>query len=100
MAAESEVTHELLMRRWREQDGKCAITGIPMTHIQGQGKGVYTNVTIDRIDNAIGYTESNVRLVCKAANWMKSVMSDEEMMVWASRILNGPLVKNPIQSGL
>lgn len=64
-----------------------------MTMQQGAGRKIFTNVSIDRIDNDFGYTPDNVRLVCKAVNYMKHSMTDQEMMQWAALILNGPLAQ-------
>ncbi len=85
------ITHEFLELLWEKQGGRCAVTQVPMTHIQGEGYGVMTNVTIDRIDNSIGYVPDNVRLVCRAVNYMKASMSDAEMVQWAAMILRGPI---------
>lgn len=93
LAAESQVTPEILWDLWQKQEGRCAITGVPMTHLLGHGMRMLTNVTIDRIDSDKGYTEDNIRLACKAANWMKNQMTDRELLQWAALILNGPLAK-------
>lgn len=66
-----------------------------MTHIQGKGYRIWTNVTLDRIDNDRGYTRNNIRLVCRAVNYMKAGMTDREMFQWAALILNGPAAKKP-----
>jgi len=87
------VTPELLKEIWNAQDGKCAVTGIQMTHIQGSGFRVWTNVTVDRINPDEGYKLNNIRLVCRAVNYMKAAMTDQEMMQWAALILNGPLAQ-------
>lgn len=91
---EGEITLETLHGMWYEQDGKCAVTGVPMTHIQGEGFRVWTNVTIDRINPDIGYVIENTRLVCRAVNYMKAAMTDEQMFQWCRAILNGPLHEN------
>jgi hypothetical protein len=50
-------------------------------------------VTIDRIDNDRGYARDNIRLVCRAVNYMKAAMTDDEMRHWCTLILN------PVNSG-
>lgn len=90
---DGDLTLFLLHKMWREQDGKCAVTGVKLTHIQGQGFRIWTNVTVDRINPDIGYQEDNIRLVCRAVNYMKAAMTDVEMVEWAGRILNGPMNK-------
>lgn len=82
------VNPEFLTGLWVTQDGRCAVTDVPMTHVQGAGRRIWTNVTVDRIDPDVGYVEGNVRLVCKAVNYMKNAMSDAEMFQWAALILN------------
>lgn len=51
--------------------GKCTLTGIPFRRLEGEKiryrKNPYAP-SIDRIDNALGYTRANVRLVCVAMN--------------------------------
>lgn len=84
------ITAEFLTEMWAKQDGKCAVTGVPMTHIQGQGRKIWTNVTVDRVDCEIGYVADNCRLVCRAVNYMKNAMTDKEMLQWCALILNGP----------
>ena len=53
---------------WVAQHGLCAYTGIAMT----TQPGLPYSVSVERIDNEIGYTEANTVLVCKAINAMKS----------------------------
>lgn len=87
------VTRDFLRKLWDSQDGKCAVTGVSMTHIQGSGHKVWTNVTVDRICPNVGYIESNVRLVCRAVNYAKNAMTDKEMVEWAKAIVNGPVAQ-------
>lgn len=82
------VTHEFLVELWSRQNGRCAVTGIPMTHRWG-GNPPLTNVSIDRIDSDIGYVRENVRLVCKAVNLMKHEMSQQDLEFWSLAILEG-----------
>lgn len=82
-----ELTKEFLLELYHTQGGLCAITGQPMTHIRGQGK-VNTNISIDRINSAIGYTQENVQLVCRIVNIMKQDMTQNELKFWCEKILN------------
>ena len=90
---ESCLTTESVIDLWNRQGGKCAVTGLPMTHIRGKGHFVLTNISFDRIDSGLGYTLDNVRLTCKIVNIMKAAMSDSEMLTWCQAILDGPLNK-------
>jgi hypothetical protein len=59
------------MELWNKQNGLCAISKIPMTYEIDSGR-IYTNVSIDQIEQGKGYTEDNVQLVCMAVNQLKS----------------------------
>jgi hypothetical protein len=69
------------------QKGLCAITKRVMTHELGNGK-VQTNISIDRIDSAKGYTIDNVQLVCYIVNIMKNEMSLNDLRRWCDLISN------------
>jgi hypothetical protein len=57
-----------------------------MTFIK-DGSGRHdTNISIDRIDNAGGYTEDNLQLVCSAVNMMKYTMDMEDLVSWCELI--------------
>lgn len=60
---------------WDNQEGKCNISGIDMTHLKGKGVYYFSNVSIDRINSKKGYTMSNIQLVCSWANTAKSNLS-------------------------
>ena len=53
-----------LLKLWNDQDGKCSVTNIKMSHCYNS----INSVSIDRIDNSIGYVVGNIRLVCKWVN--------------------------------
>jgi hypothetical protein len=64
---------------WQTQQGRCALTGWPMTMELAAGV-VPTNCSIDRIDSKEGYVVGNVQLVCRAANVAKSNLSAAEFV--------------------
>ena len=72
-----ELDVDFLVELYNKQNGKCAISGIPMTHIAGQGI-IPTNISMDRIDNSVGYKKDNVQLTCRFINHAKMNMSMEE----------------------
>lgn len=72
-----ELDVDFLVELYEQQSGKCAITGIPMTHIAGHGV-VPTNISVDRIDSSIGYVKDNVQLTCRFINHAKMNMSTEQ----------------------
>lgn len=77
---------EFLCRLYEDQEGRCAISGKIMTFVTGMGM-VPTNISIDRIDPLKGYEEDNVRLVCRQANTMKMLLSDNELIEWCKSII-------------
>lgn len=83
----NDVTIDDLLAIWSKQDGRCAISGIPMTCIKGMGYQVPTNVSIDRIDSSIGYLRDNVELVCWAVNCMKNRLTKEELLLFCKLII-------------
>ena len=72
-----ELDIDFLVNLFEKQEGKCAISGLKMTHIAGQGC-VPTNISIDRINNNLGYTKNNVQLTCRFINQAKMGMSMTE----------------------
>lgn len=65
------ITKEFILDLWNKQNGLCAISKIPMTYEMDSWR-IYTNVSIDQIEQGKGYTEDNVQLVCMAVNQLKS----------------------------
>lgn len=81
-----ELTTEFLKELWEKQDGKCAITKLPMTFINDEGR-TYTNVSIDQIEPNGGYTKENVQLVCMAVNQLKSDFTMNEVLTICKSIV-------------
>lgn len=78
---------DFLLDLYNRQEGKCAVTGEVMTHLQNSGRNP-TNLSIDRIDSSKGYEPENVRLVCYQVNVMKQDYDDEVLKDWCRKILN------------
>lgn len=76
---ECTITIEDIKKLYKEQQGKCKISGIQMTAIIGHGKQVY-NISIDRKDNTKGYIPDNIQLVCAHINIMKGAISEYELI--------------------
>tara|TARA_R100001163_G_C5054606_1_gene191140 strand:- start:398 stop:913 length:516 start_codon:yes stop_codon:yes gene_type:complete len=83
-----DLTLQDLLDLWKKQDGKCAQTGIPMTHLKGAGI-IDTNVSVDRIDNNIKeYNKNNIQLVCYRYNMMKHNQQEKHLKTWCKAILD------------
>jgi len=83
-----DLSVERIMKIYQDQDGKCAITSVPMTAVIGHGP-MYTNLSVDRIETGGPYTVANTRLVCYVVNIMRHTMSDDELRYWAKKISKG-----------
>ena len=86
-----EVTFEIepadVIALWEKQNGKCAISGVYLTHhLDGSGKKEY-NASIDRISGDKGYTIHNIQLVAYRINIMKHTLS-EDMFYWWIKTIN------------
>ena len=82
------MTKKDIFESYEKQKGKCAISGIEMTYITGAKKGyIAHNASIDRIDSSMGYTKENVQLVCTIINFMKSNLSQEELVFYCEQII-------------
>jgi len=59
-----------LLELWDEQDGKCAISGLPMVIDSGEEKGKQAfRPSVDRIVPKRGYVRGNIRLVTTIVNF-------------------------------
>lgn len=89
------ITKEDIDNLYKSQDGKCAITGIQMTHDyiterqEGDSHIIHkTNMSIDRIHNSKGYVKNNIQLVCAVVNRIKHDMNPFELMFFVTMVGN------------
>lgn len=64
----------------------CPYLKIPLTFIVGQGQ-LPSNASIDRIDSSLGYIPSNIQVISRLANTMKSNATDKELILFAEAVL-------------
>jgi len=76
------LTTKYLKELWDKQDGKCALTGVPLG-LLGDG---YLSPSIDRINNLEGYTEDNVWWLCWRANEAKKDMLLDDFLLMCKAI--------------
>lgn len=74
------------VKQYKLQKGMCYYTGIPMTTYQGKGK-LWSNASIDRINNDIGYTPDNCILCCNGFNLMKNTLPIEALVFMCQEFL-------------
>ena len=75
---------------YKNQKGLCAVTGIKMTWTRvNESTGLAGNhsiISIDRLDNTLGYIKSNIQLVCKRVNLMKGSLEQDVFLDWCRAI--------------
>jgi len=81
-----ELVPEDLYEIYTRQRGRCALTGFELTAIRGKGR-IQTNVSLDRIDNDLGYTKDNIQLTCAKANEMKGDGDGETLLKFCRAII-------------
>jgi len=80
------ITYEDLVEKWTEQGGRCALSGVYLTH-HVDGSGVKdNNASIDRISQDVGYTAANTQLVCYRVNIMKHNLPEDMFFWWIKTI--------------
>ena len=72
-----DLTEEWVKEQMERQDFKCALTGIPFLADEVAYRVRAYAPSLDRIDNAWGYTTDNVRIVVFAVNLMLSDWGEE-----------------------
>lgn len=65
----------------------CPYLDIPLEVHKGSSGGKPNSPALDRIDNSKGYIESNIQVISHLANQMKASASKEELLLFASRVL-------------
>lgn len=65
---------EYIERLYKRQNGKCALTGRSIDYTKEN------SLSIDRIDSKKPYQRGNIQLTCKAANYAKHTLSQEEFI--------------------
>ncbi len=60
-----------LYDKWQKQNGKCALSNIPLTISPVEKGKVITTASLDRIDSSKGYVKENIQWVHKHINVMK-----------------------------
>lgn len=79
------LTKKDLLNKLEEQDYKCALSGIPLTCILGEGK-TKTNASVDRIEAGGPYTKDNIQMVCSVLNKFRVDTSTEEFIWWCRKV--------------
>lgn len=87
---ESDITVEFLKQLWDYQAQTCPLTGWTMILPQdtnGWKEHHPANASIDRIDNAKGYTKDNVRFISIIANYARNQWTDSELFAFCKSVV-------------
>jgi hypothetical protein len=68
---------EYISRLLIQQNYKCALSGLDIKIYYGGIDKQTNTASLDRIDNAKGYTEDNIQWVHKDINWLKQDFTQE-----------------------
>lgn len=82
----SELTVDILLSILEEQNGQCALSGVPLTCTLIKGQSFKTNASIDRISAGGPYTKDNIQLVCSALNKWRSDTDLQEFIEWCRKV--------------
>ena len=80
------ITVEDIIDLWAEQEGRCALSGVYMTHHHDRGERKEFNVSIDRIRSSEDYTNDNIQLVCARVNIIKNDLDEASLYWWVKNI--------------
>jgi len=84
------ITTEDVIDMWEMQGGKCALSGMLMTHQRdgtyGDRKKKEFNASIDRINPQGPYVRENVQLVASRVNTMKHTLGEDMFIWWVKNI--------------
>lgn len=85
-----DITSEYLAELYTKQNGKCALTGLPIeasiTNTRNRGR-VWT-ASVDRIDSSKGYIEGNVQWLHKDINRMKWDLDTDKFIELCKLVAN------------
>lgn len=82
---DATVTVEDLARQWEIQQGRCALSGVPLT-LRTRVKDTSSTASVDRIDSTKGYQPENIQWVHKAINQMKMDLPESEFFDWCNAV--------------
>lgn len=80
------ITPDHMLHVLHMQGGICPLTGLTLTFTAGSGF-VFTNASLDRIDQTKGYIQGNVRLVTLWANYARNSLTDEDFFYFCNLVV-------------
>ena len=105
-----EITRIDIVDLYKCQEGKCALTNLPMTHTyetillnsdqrrRRRDQQSKTNISIDRVETTVPYTRSNVQLVCRSVTQIKQNLSQDEFFWICEKVIFKKRDKNNVDA--
>lgn len=84
---EFDLDAKFLWNLYGQQEGKCALSGVPISFSVVNRQRSNGTVSLDRIDSSKGYVRSNVQWVHKNVNRMKTDFDQKEFFDWCEKIV-------------
>jgi hypothetical protein len=82
------ITKEYVWNLYVQQNGKCALSGMPLTFSPSTPDKYDKTASLDRIDSSKGYVKGNVQWVHKDINAMKQAFSDEYFIEMCKNVVD------------
>lgn len=83
-----KLTVDILLQKLKEQDYKCALTGVNLTCTLSKGVITKTNASVDRIIAGGPYTIDNIQIVCRAVNSWRADLTVNEFVEWCRKVVD------------
>ena len=84
-----ELTVEAAWERYSMQEGKCALTGLPLSLREKSDfiKNDPSTASLDRIDSSKGYTVGNIQWLHKDLNFVRGQLSQEKIIEYCQLVV-------------
>ena len=81
------LTRDMLIQKLKEQNYKCALSGVQLTCDLSKGDISQTNASVDRIIAGGDYTYDNIQLVCKTLNSFRNSTPLDDFVNWCKKVV-------------
>lgn len=78
---------EYLKYIFEQQNGKCAVTGVPLV-LESKVTNPNYSASVDRIDSSKGYVKDNIRFISLTTNYAKNSYDPKFMIEYIDIIRN------------
>jgi hypothetical protein len=83
-----KLTWQIIFDKIKEQNYKCALSGVDLTCYLEKGKKIHTNASVDRIVAGGPYTKDNIQIVCSSLNKWRADQSIDDFVDWCKKVVD------------